>query len=99
MIMFVPLKGYYSQRFPSNLFGFEKCAWSKPRASSIHFAHYLSLLLTLGEPYGEPVSTMSIACFSGSDSSQQRQVIVLAMIAIDDVDTNTRKIIDTAPMW
>lgn len=55
--------------------------------------------LTLGEPYGDPVSTISIACFSGSESSQQRQVIVLAMITIDDVDTNTRKIIDTAPTW
>lgn len=55
--------------------------------------------LTLGEPYGEPVSTISMACFSGSESSQQRHVMVLAMMTMDMVDTNTRKIIDTVPMW
>lgn len=67
------------------------------------YIHMFFFLLTLGEPhgepYGEPVSTMSIACLSGSESTQQRQVIVLDMITIDDVDTNTRKIIDTAPTW
>jgi len=45
------------------------------------------------------VSTISMACFSGSESSQQRQVMVLAIITIDVVDMKTKKIIETAPMW
>lgn len=48
---------------------------------------------------GEPAKTIIIACFSGSESSQQRAVMVPAMITIAEVDTKTKNIMDTAPTW
>lgn len=55
-----------------------------------------SLLHTPRLTIGEPAMTIIIACFSGSESSQQRQLMVPDIIIMADVDTNTRKIIDTA---
>lgn len=48
---------------------------------------------------GDPVMIIIMACFSGSESSQQRQVMVQAIIIIAELETKTRKIIDTAATW
>lgn len=46
---------------------------------------------------GVPAKTIMRACFSGSDSNQQRQAMVPDITNMADVETKTRNIIDTAP--